>query len=431
MSIAAYNKRIEENYKWNFFWMTLDNMMFFFIFMGLSPYTILPFYVGHFTDSMVLIGLIPTLFLVGTTLPQIFMANFLRNRRKRKKYLVISASLQRLAILGLFLLSVLQPKYNLSSNLTLTVFFIMHTLQHAASGFYIPAWIDFLGKSIPRKRGLLFGISNFIGGLMGLGMGWLLSYLLAQYPFSRAIPVIFGISLAASMVSLIAILSWREVVPPEEFFKGKEKSENTFRTTLRDTNFVKYLIWRGLMVILEIATPFYTISALEQLALHASQVGIFTTILSFSEAVLNPLWGWIGDRKGFIRVVQISAFAGSIGALLVAAMPSLWIYYITFFLAGAMISGLQISSLNIVYEFSPKQLVPLYTAVSQIALTPLSSIVPTLGGVIVEKLGYSTNYWLAGILGLVSLVGMSLQVTNPKKHKKSDPASKLEKAQAS
>ena len=428
MSIAAYNKRIEENYKWNFFWMTLDNMMFFFIFMGLSPYTILPFYVGHFTDSMVLIGLIPTLFLIGTTLPQIFMANFLRNRRRRKKYLVISASLQRFAILGLFLLSVLQPKYNLSANLTLTVFFIMHTLQHTASGFYIPAWIDFLGKSIPRKRGLLFGISNFIGGLMGLGIGWLLSYLLARYPFDYAIPVIFGISLAASMVSLIAIMSWREVVPPEEFFEGKEKGENTYRTTLRDTNFVKYLVWRGLMVILEIATPFYTISALEQLALHASQVGVFTTILSFSEAVLNPLWGWIGDRKSFIRVIQISAFAGSVGALLVAAIPSLWIYYITFFLAGAMISGLQISSLNIVYEFSPKQLVPLYTAVSQIALTPLSSIVPTLGGVIVEKLGYSTNYWLAGILGLVSLFGMSLQVKNPKKHNKSDMVPKLEKA---
>ena len=418
MSIAEYNKRVEENYKWNFFWMTLDNMMFFFIFMGLSPYTILPFYVGHFTDSMVLIGLIPTLSLVGTTLPQIFMANFLRNRRKRKKYLVITASLQRFAILGLFLLSVLQSKYNLSVNLTLTVFFIMHTLQHTASGFYIPAWIDFLGKSIPRKRGLLFGISNFIGGLMGLGMGWLLSYLLARYPVDRAIPVIFGISLAASMVSLIAILSWREVVPPEEFFEDKEKNENTFKTALRDTNFAKYLLWRGLMVILEIATPFYTISALEQLALHASQVGVFTTILSFSEAVLNPLWGWIGDRKGFIRVIQISAFSGSVGALLVAAIPSLWIYYITFFLAGAMISGLQISSLNIVYEFSPKQLIPLYTAVSQIALTPLSSIVPTLGGVIVEKLGYSTNYWLAGILGLVSLGGMSFHVTNPqKKHK--------------
>lgn len=426
MSITAYNKRIEENFKWNFFWMTLDNMMFFFIFMGLSPYTILPFFVGHFTDSKVLIGLIPTLYLIGSTIPQIFMANFLRNRRKRKKYLVVSASLQRIAILGLFLLSLLQPRHNLSSTLTLTVFFVFHTLQHTASGFYVPAWIDFLGKSIPRKRGLLFGVSNFIGGLMGLGMGWLLSFLLDRYPFDQAIPVIFGISLAASMVSLIAILSWREVVPPEEFFKEQKENENSFRSVLQDKNFVKYLLWRGLMVILEIATPFYTISALERLALNASQVGIFTTILSFSEAVLNPLWGWIGDHKGFIRVVQISAIAGVIGALIVAVMPTLWMYYITFFLAGAMISGLQISSLNIVYEFSPKQLVPLYMAVSQIALTPLSSIVPTLGGVIAEKLGYTTDYWLAGILGTVSLIGLSLQVKNPKKQDQSEATASIQ-----
>ena len=167
-------------------------------------------------------------------------------------------------------------------------------------------------------------------------------------------------------------------------------------------------------MILEIATPFYTISALEQLTINISQVGIFTTILSFSEAVLNPLWGWLGDKKGFLRVVQISAFAGVAGALLVAGFPSLWTYYATFLLVGVMISGLQISSLNIVFEFSPKQLVPLYTAVSQIALTPLSSLVPMLGGVIAESLGYTINYWLAGILGLVSLAGLSVSVKNPK-----------------
>ena len=80
-------------------------------------------------------------------------------------------------------------------------------------------------------------------------------------------------------------------------------------------------------------------------------------------------------------------------------------------------SELQISSLNIVYEFSPKQMVPLYTAVSQVALTPLSSLVPTLGGVIAEALGYSTNFWLAGILGMASLVGMTVAVRNPKKDK--------------
>ena len=415
MQVEEYNKAVNKNYRWNFLWMALDNMMFFFIFMGLSPYTILPFYIQNFTDSKVLIGLIPTIYLVGTTIPQLFTARFLKKRKRRKKYLLLAASIQRGGILGLFLLSLFQPRLNLSADLTLIIFFLMFALQHTASGFYVPAWIDFLGKAIPRRRGFLFGISNFAGGLMGLGLGWLLSYLLDHYPFEQAIPVIFGISLAASLVSLIAIISWREVVPPDSFFEEKESDEHSLKGVLRDKNFVNYLVWRSLMVILEIATPFYTLSALEDLQLGAAQVGVFTTILSFSEAVLNPLWGWLGDRKGFLRVVQVSGLTGIAAAFLAVLFPSLPVYYAIFFLVGAMICGLQISSLNIVFEFSPLHLVPLYTAVSQVSLTPLSSVVSLIGGFIAENYGYSIDYWLAGSLGLFSLIGLSAFVKNPKK----------------
>ncbi len=416
MSIEEYNAKVEANHKWNFFWLALDNMVFFFIFMGLSPYTILPFYIGKFTESKVLIGLIPTVYLVGSTLPQIFMAKFLKNRRKRKKYMVTAASIQRVGILGLFVLSVMQPKLEIPSTPFLVLFFLMFALQNVASGFYFPAWADFLGKAITRKRGFLFGISNFLGGLLGLGLGWLLSYLLDRYPFQQAIPVIFGISFIASIISLVAILSWREVVPPDAYYKDADETQGTYANVFADKNFVRYLTWRGLMVILEIATPYYTLSALEQLALNAGQVGIFTTIMSFSEAVLNPLWGWLGDRRGFLDVVKISAIAGIAGAFLAIFFPTLIAYYAIFFLVGGMISGFQIATINIVYEFSPHRLVPLYTAICMISLTPLSSIVPTLGGFIAERMGFTTDYWIAGFLGLVSLIGLSSRVKNPKKN---------------
>ncbi len=416
MHINDYHQKIEKNFKWNFAWMALDNMMFFFIFMGLSPYTILPFYIGQFTDSQILIGLIPTVFLVGTTLPQLFMANFLRKTRLRKKFMVLAASIQRFGILGLLILAILQPRLELSPAVTLTLFFVFFGIQHFASGFYVPTWLDFLSKSIPRKRGLLFGISNFAGGLLGLGLGWLLSYLLDRYPYDQAIPIIFGISFIASLISLIGILSWREVVPPESFFKNSsQQQEDSFKGVLTDKNFVQYLIWRGLMVILEIATPFYTVSALRQLTISAAQVGVFTTLMSFAQAVLNPLWGWLGDKRGFLVIVKISAVTGSLAAIIALAFPSLITYYAVFLLVGAMLSGFSISSFNVIFEFSPKQLVPMYTAVSQISLTPLSSVVPLLGGVIAENFNVQLNYWLAGALGLVSFVGMSLSVKNPKK----------------
>jgi MFS family permease len=417
MNDTEYNAAIEKNYKWNFIWMTIDNSMFFFIFMGLSPYTILPLYVNHFSASSVMVGLIPTIYLVGTTLPQLFMANFLRKTKLRKKYLVLAASIQRFGILGLLLLSIFQPRLGLSPSITLTLFFLMFGVQHFASGFYVPVWIDFVGKSIPRKRGVMFGISNFIGGLMGLGIGWLLSYLLSRYQIDQAIPIIFAMSFTASLVSLMAILLWREVIPPDSFFTYKGNRNNSFGDVLTDKNFVNFLVWRGLMVILEIATPFYSISALRLPDVGPAQVGIFTTILSFFQAVVNPFWGWFGDRNGFFNVVKLSCLAGIIAALLGVINPSLFSYYLIYVFLGLMLSGFSISAFNIIYDFSPKQLVYLYLALSQISLTPLSSVIPLLGGVIADQFGFMANYWIAAGMGTVSLVGMMLKVKDPRKNK--------------
>jgi MFS family permease len=414
MRIDAYNREIEKNYKWNFFWFTIDNMMFFFIFMGLSPYTVLPFYLKHFTDSNILIALIPAIHIVGFALPQILMARFLKKTDERKKYLILAASIQRLGILGMLVLFILQPILKISSPLLILFFFLTLIVQNVASGFYVPAWLDFLGKSIPTRRGLLFGISNFFGGLLGLGIGWLLSYLLGRFPYHQAMPWIAGIAFTGSMVSLLAIMLWRETLPPKHVTEADKKISSR-KTILADGNFLRYLVWRGLMVMLDIATPFYTLSAIASLKLADSQVGIFTIMLSLSETVLNPLWGWLGDQKGFYNIVVISAIAGSVAAFLAATAPGLVVYYLIFILAGAMISGLQISNFNLVFEFSPSNLVPMYTAVSQVALSPVSGIIPVLGGFIADKFGYLSDFWLAGGVGLVSLVGMLATVKNPKK----------------
>ncbi len=405
---------IEKNYKWNFIWFTVDNMMFFFIFMGLSPYTVLPFYLKHFTDSNILIALIPAIYILGNSLPQIFMARFLRKTDERKKYLLMAASIQRLGILGMLGLIILQPILMMPNPLVIFFFFLTLVIQNVASGFYVPAWLDFLGKSIPTRRGLLFGISNFFGGLLGLGIGWLLTYLLDRFPYYQAMAWIVGIAFAASLVSLTAIFMWKETLSVKRDASMTQNTSNR-KTILADSNFLQYLLWRGLMVILDIATPFYALSAMASLKLADSQVGVFTVLLSLSETIFNPLWGWLGDHKGFYNIVVISAVAGITAAILAATASSLFIYYLVFLLAGIMISGLQISNFNIIFEFSPPDLVPMYTAVSQMALSPLSGIIPVLGGFIADQWGYLSDFWLAGGVGLVSLIGMLVRVKNPKK----------------
>lgn len=382
--------------------------------MGLSPYTVMPFYLKHFTDSKVLIGMIPAIYIIGNTLPQPFMANFLRKKAGRKRYLATAAIAQRFGILGLLVLTIIQPNFGLSDSLTILLFFSMFVIQTVASGFYVPAWIDFLGKSIPEKRGMLFGVSNFFGGLLGIGLGWLLTYLLENFPYYQAMPTIFAIAFGASMVSLIAILSWRETIPPQENPDSGDEVKNHLAETLKNSNFIKFLIWRGLLVILEIATPFYTLAALEISNVSAAQVGVFTLILSLSETILNPLWGWLGDRNGFLHIVVIAASLGTAAAFMAATSANIFIFYLVFFLTGAMISGLQISNFNLIYEFSPANMVPAYIAISQLALSPLSGLMPVVGGLLITQFGYAADFWVTGLVSALSLLGMKLTVKNPK-----------------
>jgi hypothetical protein len=166
----TYNRQIEKNYKWNFFWFTVDNMMFFFIFMGLSPYTVLPFYLKHFTDSNILIALIPAIHILGNSLPQIFMARFLKKTDERKKYLFIIASIQRLGIFGTLLLVVLQPIPH-----CYPLFYYIGDPDDCQRFLY-PHLARFFRKIDPDSPGTALWSFQFLWGVDGIGH-WLAAFL--------------------------------------------------------------------------------------------------------------------------------------------------------------------------------------------------------------------------------------------------------------
>jgi MFS family permease len=139
--------------------------------------------------------------------------------------------------------------------------------------------------------------------------------------------------------------------------------------------------------------------------------------MSLAETMVNPLWGWLGDKKGFINVVKISALAGIVAAFMAANLSTLTAFYAVFILAGVMVSGFQITNFNTIYEFSPADQIPSYTAASQIALSPLSGVMPFIGGALAGAFGYTGVFWLSGLVGLAGLMGMSFFVKNPKMKK--------------
>src|SRR5689334_17701927 len=82
---STAQEQIERDYRWNFTVNALDGASFWFGMSFISPTIILPLYVSHFTNSLVLIGLIPFLSTAGYLLPQLFTANAVE-RAPRKKF---------------------------------------------------------------------------------------------------------------------------------------------------------------------------------------------------------------------------------------------------------------------------------------------------------------------------------------------------------
>src|SRR4030067_3388810 len=90
-----------KNFLFNFIVNVLDGG-FFGLGLGFASFsTIIPLFVSQFTDSAILIGLIPAIHVVGWQLPQIFTAQWVSQQKRYKPMVMFFTINERLPFLGL------------------------------------------------------------------------------------------------------------------------------------------------------------------------------------------------------------------------------------------------------------------------------------------------------------------------------------------
>ena len=108
-SDSGYREAIRRNGRWNF-WVNVGDLSFVNLagsFVYLS--TILPLYVSYLTESRVLIGLIPAIYLVASHVPQLLMAARAESLERKKPWIVRISVFERVPWLVLGLGIVLWP----------------------------------------------------------------------------------------------------------------------------------------------------------------------------------------------------------------------------------------------------------------------------------------------------------------------------------
>lgn len=417
-SETEYQAQVQRHYRRNFTVNILDFACYFWGMSFASIVTILPLYLSHLTTSPLLIGLVPALGSVLWFLPQLFTANYVERLERKLPFILLISINERWPYLALGLSILLWP--HVGPTLSIVLFFLLLSIVRLSGGLGGAAWQDYIAKIIPLgRRGLFFGLSNSLGGVLGAGGAAFSAYLLNRLPFPTSFAYCFLMAFVANVLSWSFLAMGKE--PPRLSTKPPISQGEYFRRLpdilRRDRNFFAYLLSRIVIVLGGMASGFFTIYAVQRFQIPDQTAGWFTTVLLGSQALSNPLLGHLGDRRGHKLVMEIAACLGVVTLILLLTASHIGWFFPVFALYGCSSSGFMLAGMSIILEFSRPEDRPTYIGLANTCAAPFWALAPLAGGWIVSTLGYRALFTVALGFSLTGWLLLHCLVQEPRRSK--------------
>jgi len=402
------------NFRWNFFAYLVDITSFSVAFSFISVDTIAPALVSQVTSSALLIGLVGTIFRGSWMVPQLAIAQAVKDKPRKKPYLV-PGIVGRMVALGM-LIAALFGGLAGRPGLMLIFIYVSLSLFAISDGVIAVSWFDILARAIPaQRRGRLFGISQAVGRLAGMGVGVIIAQILGnpalEFPTNYGLLYLFAA--AALVPSALALLALRE--PPLDGLVSQESVENSggWLEVLRSDRTFRRLMWcRILAAALMLASSFFVVHAAEVAQLPESAVGQFVTAQTLGGLVASLALGWVSERFGPRAVIRIgtgiSVLAPLLGMLADLLGGSAVFYYGIFIAMGVSYSIWTLGFFNYLLEIAPERLRPVYVGAGN-TIMGVTTLAPIMGGWLLEATSYLVLFTVtAVVMGFAFLLALRL-----------------------
>ena len=383
--------------------------------------TIIAALVHQLTGSAIAVGAVTTLLRVGWLAPQIIVGYLAQRRQASMRYFVIGG-FGRATCLAL-LACLLAFSASLSTTTLVVGFFVVWTAFSFVSGIVAVPYNDIVGRSVPSdQRSRLLAWRFFGGGVLGLGIAAIANQLVTTLPFPASYAAVVGI--AALLMYLSSALFVRPGEPPGKPAAPKGgfvaylkdglaifRREQTFRLFV-------YAQWSGAAAMMPL--PFYVVAA-DEAGFDIERVALLLGAQTAGALAGNPLWGWWGDRRGKRSLLRGVAALRTLPPVGMLAMTSLAAmspaaltggFLLTFFVLGALSSGVTIGVLGFLMEISPDDQRAAYSGYFN-SLTAPAYVLPLLGGILVETAGATTVFVIGAIGALLQVLFVSLTRAAP------------------
>ncbi len=405
------------NAHWNFA-VNLSDIIF--ITLGLSLIsrdTVLPLLISHLTDSKIAIGLLPAIASLGFYLPQLLMANHAERLRYKKPFVIFVGGLgERLpyAFIGLavWAWAVSAPAA------TLVILLVGIGVATSSAGIATPAWYDMIAKVIPvQRRGLWSGLGHGVGALLGVGGAWFVGQILVRFTFPNNFALLFMLATIFIAISWTSIALTKE--PPSTATKARVPLRYYLRqlpsVLARDRNYRRFLVSRTIVNLGTMAGGFFIVYGVQRFAIDGEGVGLLTGVLIGSVALMNLVWGLVGDHFGHKTVLTTAAFAVCAAPLAAFFAPNPFWLAFTFVLMGSYQAAEQTSALNIILEFCAPEDRPTYIGLTNTLLAPVLIVAPLIGGALATLFGFPALFLVATLVAGAGALTLALWVREPRR----------------
>lgn len=388
-----------------------------------SSTTVLPDFVSQLTDSEVVVGLLSSVMNGAWLLPQLVFANLLTDKRRKKPYVVLGALVGR----PLYLLYAAALVLGLHRHpaLALLIFAGVQALFFGSDALAAVAWFDVIGKTMSEEqRGRLIGAGQFISGLLSIGVGVLIAFLLSADgpPFPHNYAAILAL---AGVCLLFSLLSWSFVIEPDEPVEERRPAWRDYvprllGTLRQDRVFARLILVRLLAGFDGLVIGFYILFATRELGLPSETVGVFLAVQTGGKIIASAGLTALHERTGSHRVIQVatgmSLTAPLVGLALCltstqANAATATIYAWVFLTISVVISASMLGFFNYVLTLAPAGQRPTYVGLFN-TISGLLIVLPTVGGWFLRVTSYSVLFALtAGILIIAHVLSWGLPPT--------------------
>ncbi len=386
--------------------------------------TIIPLFVSHLTTSALLIGLIPSIHMVGWQLPQLFMANSVARLRRYKPMVMLLTIHERVPFFGIGLVAL--GLGILGNTWALVLTFLMLIWQGLGAGFTANAWQSMVAKIIPSDwRGTFFGLQAGLSNILMSGAAITAGLILDRVRLPVNFFLCFALTIVGMGISYVFLGLTREPVDNEKVIPERLPSpwRGGAEILKRDRNFTAYLLVRILSQFATMGFAFYIVYGLRRFGMSDLTAGFLTAALTLTQTVANALMGWAGDKLGHRSMLIAGSIAVTLSSLLAWGAPSIGWLYPVFILSGLAGVAYWTIGMAITVEFGTEETRPTYIGLSNTLVAPFSILAPLIGGWIAEAVSFQATFMVSAVggLGIAGLLVWLVRDPRPRKAARAVP----------